>query len=305
MNQKSFIVIGTIVAMMFLSSFSPTINATSSKSISDGTWPPNHEPTAFLPRVNVVHLTDDNTDNEYNFLTAIPMTIFHYQGTVYQSLLTTDQTTDMTTGYMIDDWNTYLSAWGGATDINFIGAVPQSIMTALTAQYGVTQDHVSIINGTPIVIANKIAAHDWKSSEYVVLVPYLSSVTAENDIESISNGASIASMYNAPLLLTDPSMISSETLSEIHALGAHKAVLVELGSSLSQGVHTQLTTAGVSIENDCTTTQNLVSLVRGLTGASTLCGILENWQNLPAAMSAACYGGYILFLPTMMEQLTQ
>lgn len=293
-----------MVVVLFISLFNPVVNATMKVSRQDSSWPPSHEAVAFLPRVNVVHVTDDNTDNEYNFLTAIPMTIFHYEGTVYQSLLTTDQTTDTTTAYIIDDWHTYLSAWGGATDINFIGDVPQSTMTALTSQYGVTQDHVSIINGTPIVIANKIAAHDWKRSDYVVIVPYVNPVVSDDDIESISNGASLASLYNAPLLLADPTSISPETLSEIVALEAHKAILVEIGDSLSQDVHTQLTTAGVTIENDCTTEQNVVTLVRSLTGKSTLCAILENWQNLPASMSAACYGGYVLFLPTMMRQLT-
>lgn len=303
MNHKSLFVIGIIVVIL-VSPLYPSIRATPSISIQDGTWPPSHEPVAFLPRVNVVHVTDESTDTEYNFLTAIPMTIFHYQGTVYQSLLTTDHTWDKPTSYIIDDWHTYLNAWGGATEINFIGDVPENVTTAITDQYGVGPDHVTVINGTPIVIANKIAAHDWKRSEYVVIIPYVSPVVSENDIESISNGASLASLYNAPLLLTDPSSISPETLSEIASLEAHKAVLVDIGGSLSQGVHTQLTNAGVSIEKDCTSEQSVVSLVRYLTGASTLCAILHNWQNLPASLCAACYGGYVLFLPMGLEQLT-
>lgn len=306
MSKRGLIVAGNIVvAILLLSLLYPTVSATTSMSEQDGTWPPSHEPVAFLPRVNVVHVTDGNTDNEYNFLTAIPMTIFHYEGTVYQSLLTTDQTTDLPTGYIIDDWNTYLSAWGGATDINFIGDVPGDVKAALISQYGVSLDHVSIINGTPMIIANQIASHDWKHSEYVVVIPYVSPVVSENDIESISNGASLASLYNAPLLLTEPTSITPETLSVIHSLGANKAVLVEIGGSLSQGVHTQLSNAGVSVESDCTTQENVVSLVRNLTGKSTLCAILENWQNLPASMTAACYGGYVLFLPTMIERLTR
>jgi hypothetical protein len=220
-------------------------------------------------------------------------------------LLTTDHTCDKPTGYIIDDWNTYLSAWGGATDINVIGDVPANVTTALASQYGVSSDNFSFINGTPITIANKIAAHDWKRSEYVVIVPYLNPVVSENDIESISNGASLASLYNAPLLLADPSSLAPETLTEIAALHASKAILVELGGSLSQGVHTQLTNIGVAIDHDCITEQNVVALVRTLTGASTLCAIRQNWQNLPASMAAACYGGYVLFLPIGIEQLSR
>jgi hypothetical protein len=304
MNQKNLVIIGIII-MLLLSPLYSSVRAAPSISTKDGTWPPIHEPVAFLPRVNVVHVSEGITDTEYNFLTAIPMSIFHYQGTVYQSLLTTDHTWDKPTGYIIDDWCTYLSDWGGATDINFIGDVPQNVTNALISQYGVGTDHVSFINGTPIAIANKIAAHDWKRSEYVVIIPYVSPVVSQDDIESISNGASLASLHNAPLLLSGPSSISTETLAEIAALHASKAILVDIGNSLSQSVHTQLTAAGVTIENDCTSEQSVVSLVRGLTGASTLCAILHNWQNLPASMSAACYGGYTLFLPMGLAQLTR
>ncbi|HVQ00245.1 MAG TPA: cell wall-binding repeat-containing protein, partial [Candidatus Thermoplasmatota archaeon] len=301
MKQRSLPVVG-IIAVMILSPLYPSVTATPTPG---GTWPPNHEPEAFLPRVNVVHVADDNTDTEYNFLTAIPMSIFHYQGTLFKSLLTTDHTWDKPTGYVIDDWCTYLSGWGGASHINFIGDVPDNVTTAIMNQYGVGPDHASVINGTPIVIANKIAAHDWKRSDCVVIVPYYNPVISESDIESISNGASLASLYNAPLLLTEPTEISSETLSEIARLHATEAVLVEIGDSISQSVSNQLTNAGVTIDHDCLTEQDVVALVRSLTEASTLCAIRQNWQNLPASMEAACYGGYVLFLPYTIEQLSR
>jgi hypothetical protein len=305
MSQKKIIILGNIVAVVLLiSMFNPAISATTTASSKNGTWPPVHEQKVFVPRVNVVHVTDSNTDTEYNFLAAVPMTIFHYEGSVYQSLLTTDQTADMTTHYIIDDWETYLSQWDGATDINFIGAVPENVKTAFITQYGITQDHVSSINGTPISIANQIAQHDWKDSEYVVIVPYVNPVTSESDIESISNGAALASLYNAPLLLTEPSSISSDTFAAIDSLGARKAILVELDNSLSQSINTQLSGVGLSIEQDLTTQENIVSLVRSLTAQSTLCGILQNWQNLPASMAAACYGGYVLFLPSLVKGLS-
>ena len=268
-------------------------------------WPPVHQESKFLPRVNVVHIDEDETDTEYAFLTAIPMTIFHYDGNVYQSLLTTDHLTDEPTQYIIDDWATYLGSWGGAADINFIGNVSDEIQTNLISTYGVSPDHVTNINGTPIGIANQIAIHDWKHSEYVILAPYENPLVSENDIESVSNGASLASLYNAPLLLTEPTSLSTETLDVIASLGAQKAILIELGDSLNQEVNAQLLSAGLSVEHDCTTQPAIVSLLRTLTGASTLCAILMNWQNLPASMAAACYGGYVLFLPSLMKQMTQ
>jgi hypothetical protein len=306
MNQRKLIIFGNFIAVVLLISLlNPIIAAAPNTSQQNGTWPATHDAVSFLPRVNVVHVTDEDTDNEYNFLTAIPMAIFHYEGTVYQSLLTTDQISDVPTQYIINDWNTYLSTWDGAADINFIGAVPDIVRGVLTNQYGVSPDHVSNINGTPISIANQIALHDWKNPTYVVIIPYVHPVESESDIESISNGASLASLYNAPLLLTEPSSMSQETLAVIGKLGAQKAILVEIGNSLTQTIETQLVTSGLSIASDCTTQADIVSLVRSVTGKSTLCGILQNWQNLPASMTAACYGGYTLFLPTSMKRVSQ
>lgn len=304
MRQKNRFVLSNIIVIVILSSlFIPLGSATTTASLKNNSWPPNHETVMFLPRVNVVHMNEDDTDSEYNFLTAIPMTVFHYDGYVYQSLLTTDKITDLTTQYMVDDWETYLSTWDGATDINFIGDVPDFEKNLLINKYGVDPNHISTINGTPLSIANKIATHDWKKSDHVIIVPYFDPVISESDIESISNGASLASLFNAPLLLTEPSSISSDTLAVIDSLEAKKAILVEIGDSLPQGITNQLIAAGLSIESDCVTQENIVSLVRGITGGSTLCGILENWQNLPASMAAACYGGYVLFLPSLMKQV--
>lgn len=64
MSKRGLIVAGNIVvAILLLSLLYPTVSATTSMSEQDGTWPPSHEPVAFLPRVNVVHVTDGNTDN--------------------------------------------------------------------------------------------------------------------------------------------------------------------------------------------------------------------------------------------------
>lgn len=303
MKQSKIILTGIVSAVVLLSSLYQISQATTAASYTNSNWPPAHKEVLFLPRVNVVHIDEEETDSEYNFLTAIPMTIFHYDGKVYQSLLTTDHIADKPTEYMIDDWATYLNTWDGATDINFIGDVPDVEKTLLINKYGISPDHISNINGTPLSIANQIASHDWKTSDYVVIVPYLNPVSSESDIESISNGASLAALYNAPLLLTEPNSISEETLAVIDSLDVHKAILVEIGDSLSQGINTQLITAGLSIESDCITQENVVSLVRSLTEVSTLCAILKNWQNLPASIAAACYGGYVLFLPSMMKQM--
>jgi hypothetical protein len=304
MDKIKKILFSMSIGVLFLCSlFVPLQSATMATSLNTSSWPPEQEASCFLPRVNVVHINESDTDSEYLFLAAIPMTFFHYNGDVYQSLLTTDEVTDKTTQYIIDDWETYLSAWGGATDINFIGDVPEFQKELLTTKFGVDPNHISNLQGTPVSIANQIALHDWKTSEYVVVVPYLNPVISEDDIESISNGAVLASLFNAPLLFTEPSLISADTITVINSLDVQKVILVEIGNTLSQGITTQLMGAGLSIEQDCLTEENIVSLVRSSTAESTLCSILENWQNLPASMAAACYRGYVLFLPSMMKQM--
>ena len=57
------------------------------ESSGRGAWPPVHYNVSFLPRVNIVHLDESNTSTEYTFLAAIPMTVFHHDNYVYQSLL--------------------------------------------------------------------------------------------------------------------------------------------------------------------------------------------------------------------------
>jgi len=265
-------------------------------TIDKDTWPPQPYDLAFLPRVTIVHTDTGNTDTEYDFLASIPMTTFHYDSMVYQSLLVTDQITDETTSYILDDWKTYLDEWGGAQHINFVGAVSKSVKNSIISQYGLSWEQTSNISGTPINVANEIATHDWKQSDYVVIAPYLSTLTDE-DIESISNAAALASLYNAPLLFTDPTSLSQETLDIIDDLEATHAILVEIGDSMDVNINNQVELAGLTVLHDLTTESMLVSLTRTLSGKSTLCAILYNWQNLPAALSAARYGGYVLFLP--------
>ena len=147
-------------------------------------WPPSHYDVEFLPRVNMVNL-NDSSDAEYNFFASIPMAVFHHNNRVYQSLLISDDASDTSTEYIIDDWKTYLEEWGGAQHINFIGDVSEYKKGEIMNKYGLEWDQISNITGGPIDVANQIALHDWEYSDYIVLAPYISSPTDE-DIESIS-----------------------------------------------------------------------------------------------------------------------
>lgn len=269
--------------------------------VSFATWEDKLEVN---PRVNVIHLSDTDINTQYYFLAAVPMAVFHYNGKVYSSLLVPDALSDSTVAYIVNDWKVYLDQHSGERrHANFVGGVSSAVQDAIRSKFGITDDQdVNIIEGTPIEVANQIAEKDWKHSNYVVVAPYVSS-PSDHAIESISNGAAIAGVLNAPLLFAHPDSLSQGTLSSIAKVGATSAVLVEIDDILSGNVNTQLTNSGVGISDDLTTEAQIVAKLRDLSGHSTLCGIVNNWQNLPAALAGARYGGYVLYLPSGLNKL--
>jgi len=270
-------------------------DADNGDNLSRSSWPPAHKNTSFLPRVNVVHL-DSESESHANFFSSIPMTIFHHDTKVYQSLLTTDMLDDQPTDFINEDWNSYLNQWDGAAHVNFIGNVSTDSKNEFLLRYDLSWEEASNITGDPIAIANEIADHDWRDSETVVIAPYLTSPTM-NEYLSMANAAVIASLNNAPLLLTDTASLNSETISLIQKLDASKAILVELDDVISNNVNSQLMANAVSIENDLTTENLIVDYIRSQTEISTLCAVLLDEQTLPAALSGARYAGFVLQLP--------
>jgi hypothetical protein len=264
------------------------------------------DPAVFLPRINIVHLDQGTGDTQYYFLAAVPMTIFHYNEDVYTALLLSDDITDQTVGYMLDDWAAYLDQHPGLDrHLNFIGGVSGSVQTAVASQFGVTDpEDISVIEGTPIQVANEIAEHDWRTASSVVIAPYLATLT-DQDRESIANAAVIAALNNVPLLFSESSSLSSETLDLIGRLGADQAVLVEIGDALSSNINTQLSGQGVTVTAELTTEAQVVAEVKSLTNKVTLCALVDSndWQHLPAALSGARYGGYVLYLPPGMNKM--
>ncbi len=256
------------------------------------------------PRVNVVHLTDTDINTQYYFLAAVPMAVFHYDGKVYSSLIVPDALSDSTVARIVDDWKVYLDQHSGERrHANFIGGVSLPVQEAIKTKFGITDDEdVTVLEGTPIEVANQIAEKDWRHSNWVVIAPYVSS-PSDHTIESISNGAAIAGVLNAPLLFAYPDSLSQATLTSIAKVGASNALLVEIDDLLSSNVNTQLANAGISISADLTTEAQVVGKMRELSGHSTLCGIVNNWQNLPAALAGARYGGYVLYLPSGLNKL--
>jgi len=255
------------------------------------------------PRINVVHVDTLNSNTQYYFLAAIPMVVFHYGDDVLSSLLITDHTTDQTVTCLLDDWETYLDQHPLLDrHANFIGGVSGTVQNEIKTKFGILDEDTDTITGTPIAVANRIAEKDWRYSEYIVIAPYKTTLT-NGDIESISNASVIASLLNAPLLFTNLTSISDSTLATIGKLGADKAVLVEIGDVLPTAINSQLSSAGVTVVEDLTTTSGVVGSIRTKASRSTLCGIVKRWQHLAAAYAGARYGGYVLFLPGNINML--
>jgi len=115
------------------------------------------------PRINVVHVDTLNSNTQYYFLAAIPMAVFHYGDSVYSSLLITDHISDQTVNCLLDDWEDYLYQHPSLKrHANFIGSVSQTIQNEIKTQFGITDDDIDTITGTPIEVANRIAEKDWK-----------------------------------------------------------------------------------------------------------------------------------------------
>lgn len=95
----------------------------------------------------------ESSDDEYNFLAAIPSAVYQENGKQYVSpIVYTDDptpthwfgTADNTTQYLLDDWNTYLS------------------------RHGVTPETYELA-GDPVKTAAKLATAKWSSSDTAVL----------------------------------------------------------------------------------------------------------------------------------------
>ena len=256
------------------------------------------------PRINIVHVDTNNIATQYYFIATIPMATFHYGDTVYSSLLITDDIADPTVKYLLDDWQKYLEPYSGIVrkHANFIGGVSNDAQDTILKQFKIADTDFDVITGTPIEVANKIAEKDWQYSDYVVIAPYKEELT-NHDIESICNASIIASLLNAPLLFADIDSLTIETMNTISKLQATKAILVEIDDILSYRINVQLQMIGLTIEEDLKTESEVVISIMTKSGRSTLCGIISNWQALPATLYGARYGGYVLFLPDSTQKL--
>lgn len=265
------------------------------------TIPAGAEDQAYTAQVTIVHYDESQVDNQYNFMAAVPLAVTHSSSAVYSSLLISDKN-ELSNRYIAEDWKTYLDNGGGTQLLNFVGDVSTGVRTRATTFF--VPQRTASYAATPIEVANQIALGNWTTSVTAVIAPYVTN-PAKHDLESMANGAVIASLNGAPMFFSDPLALSPATLSALGSLGVTSVVLVEIDDQLSANVNSQLQAAGIAIEADLTTESAVVLAVRSLSGHSTLCTYRSAWQHLPAALAGARYGGYVLYLDDSVPPLAE
>lgn len=245
-----------------------------------------------LPRVVVAHCDTSDNDTLLSALAAIPISVFHYNGKVYQSPLVADDLSIETTNFLLDDYVTYLSSEGGVQQLILVGQVPAATQTQLMAQLGIGSSKLTRVLGSPIVTASQIATDEWTTSEYVVIAPYTAS-PGDMYCESAAAAAAIASDLNAPLLYTFSSGLPWQTKDAISAIHASKAIIVDYGSVLPSSIVSQLAAIGVTVTDNLKTTAAVIANTRARNGQVTLCQAWNNWQLLAAAYCGAVYSGAV------------
>ncbi len=249
----------------------------------------------FLPRLAVVEWASSDTDMLYEYYCAVPMNCFHFDGEVYLNPLTLGDNSSDLWDYFMEDWDGYLQEASTSLEkLLVIGDVDTGLVGELMDEFALDDEDVVYFTGDAQTIAEDIASHDWDYAESAVLVPYTSSSPSDDMLVSAANGASLASWNNIPLLLVDTSGIADSTIDVMIALGVSSVYVVDLGSDMPADLASDLSDAGITISETLSSETDITAKMRDLSGEPTLCAYAGDIdQSMPAAFSAAVYGGFV------------
>jgi hypothetical protein len=105
--------------------------------------------------------------DEFAYISAIPSSVFHENGTQYISPLIYSSGSN-SENWFLEDWTKYLSTDGGLTQATAIGDFSDTYLTNL--QYEIGKKIYPRITGTSSAeIAAKIAVSEWRSSDVAVV----------------------------------------------------------------------------------------------------------------------------------------
>ncbi|MFW9907065.1 MAG: hypothetical protein ACFFEF_00705 [Candidatus Thorarchaeota archaeon] len=215
MNEKRAPAISLVtVFMLVLSFFFPlgmqfTIsNVTDSEIQLRSTRQISDVPDDAIPlsRAVFVGYDPDSYIDDFAYMAAVPSSIFYYGGNKYVSpLLYTGGTS--TEQWLIEDWNEYLAADGGVSQVFSIGDVDKAQIMMIQETLG-ARVYPQITGTSAAELAAKIAINDWKSSDTVVLA------LAKDDFAepTISTGQFSHTFSSPSVQLLDTSTTISTTL---------------------------------------------------------------------------------------------
>lgn len=252
-----------------------------------------------LPRLGVTHYNETN-DSFFISMAAVPLFVFHHDGNVYQSPYITDQIDD-TAGYFLDDFQTYISTKGGLDQIVFIGDVSGDTRNDLKALFSVTDDEIISINDTEVPRAARTMAADWDYADAAVITIYQPSPTDAVKV-AVANAAAVAGYLNVPVLFAEYDSIPGDTMTALSDLGADSVYIVDPGDFIGTAAENQLTGAGYTIAENLTEMGDVVAFMRDRSGLVSVNTFTDYDQTLPAAISAARYGGFCVGFEDGMKQ---
>ncbi len=134
--------------------------------------------------------------------------------------------------------------------------------------------------------AIEISKQGWGSAETVIL-------TKGTDFPDALSGVPLAYKNNAPILLTESSSLSQETLEELKRLNPTKVIILGGEAAISSTVELQLQSEGIAVEriggkDRYETTAKIALKV----GSSNRTAIIATGLNYPDALSISSYAAY-------------
>ncbi|UCE26426.1 MAG: hypothetical protein JSW52_08730, partial [Candidatus Coatesbacteria bacterium] len=244
-----------------------------------------------LPRLGVTHF-DETGDGFYTSMAGVPMSVFHYDGNVYQSPYITDQIDD-TGDYFLEDFQTYIAAEGGLEQLVLIGDVSADTRNELKALFSLSDDDIVTIDDDSVPKAARTISADWAYADAAVIAIYEPSPSDDIRV-AVANAAAVAGYLNVPLLFAETDSVPGDTLNALDELGAGEVYIVDPGDFIGTGAEDQLTGAGYAIAENLTTIEEVITFTREQSGIVSMNTFTDYDQTLAAAISGARYGGFCI-----------
>lgn len=232
--------------------------------------------TVFFERLTIVEYESGTFKDDFTYLAAIPASIYYEGGTQFVSSLVFDQASK-NEKYLIED---IAKAWGPDTEIICIGDVNNKILNDFKSNSQTTDiKNIESDQDTLFGWAAEIAEYFWDESTRVVIAPVLTDGQDYVEyIQTASNGAIIASIFNCPLLYANTE-IPQVIVDCLINLGVEEVILVQPSVFESNSIRQQLADIDVNILDELATTTDIIQYIKFLGNTNYLTLIYNNEED--------------------------